>query len=106
MGAFDQHKLVGVASVENEVRGKTAAYNNLDILYVSSGYRGKNIGKNLLLFSKTQAKLFGADKLYLSATPTQHTVEFYLKNGAELAREVDPQLLEQEPEDIHLELKV
>ena len=105
-GAFHQQKLVGVASVENVQRGIESAYFKLDILYVSNAYRGHRIGKYLLLFSKNLAKRFGADKLYISATPTKNTVDFYMKHGAAITQEVDPVLLQQEPDDIHLELKV
>lgn len=106
IGAFDHQKLVGVASVENLRRGKTAAYFKLDILYVSKRYRGYRIGKHLMSFCKTLAKNFGGDKLYISATPTKHTVDFYMMHGAVLTRETDPVLLEKEPDDIHLELTV
>ncbi len=52
------------------------------------------------------AQNFGADKLYISATPTKNTVEFYLKRGAVPVIEPDPGLFADEPEDIHLELTV
>jgi hypothetical protein len=53
---------------------------------------------------KTLAKEKGAQLLYISATPSQHTVDFYLKQGARLASEVNPVLFKLEPDDIHLEL--
>jgi hypothetical protein len=42
--------------------------------------------------------------MYISATPSEHTVNFYLALGCQLAAEPDSELLELEPEDIHLEL--
>ena len=44
----------------------------------------------------------GATALYVSATPTQNTVDFYLNRGCVLAPEPDPRLLAAEPDDIHL----
>ena len=45
-----------------------------------------------------------SDKLYVSATPSENTILFYLSFGCKLASEVDPELFALEPEDIHLEL--
>ncbi|NML20718.1 GNAT family N-acetyltransferase [Pseudoflavitalea sp. G-6-1-2] len=106
IGAFDHQKLIGAASVENLRRGNSAAYFKLDILYVSKRYRGHRIGKHLMNFCKTIGRNFGGDKLYISATPTKHTVDFYMRHGAVLAEETDTALLEKEPDDIHLELFV
>ena len=106
IGAFDQNTLVGVASVNGIKRGLLHNYLKMDILYVSKSSRGQNIGQNLLEQCKIIAKGLGAEKLYISATPTKGTVDFYLKNGAVITKEVDPELFVLEPEDIHLELEV
>jgi len=47
---------------------------------------------------------FGAKKLYISATPTKATVDFYRNEGAVIAKEIDSDLFKFEPLDIHLEL--
>ena len=44
----------------------------------------------------------GARLLYVSATPTENTVNFYLRRGCILATPPDPELLALEPDDIHL----
>ena len=44
-----------------------------------------------------------ARKLYISATPSENTINFYLNIGCIITREVDQALFELEPEDIHLE---
>ena len=41
--------------------------------------------------------------MYISATPTQHTIDFYLRLGCQVTNEPDPELFAQEPEDIHFE---
>ncbi|MGM7389077.1 GNAT family N-acetyltransferase, partial [Acinetobacter baumannii] len=40
--------------------------------------------------------------LYISATPSKRTVDFYIKHGAVVLKHPDRQLWELEPEDIHL----
>lgn len=106
IGAFDGTRLAGVASVERKRRGSKAEYCKMDILYVSQDYRGKHLGHVLLGKCKAIASGFGAKKLYISATPTKNTVDFYRKHGAVLSKEIDRELFLLEPEDIHLELPV
>jgi len=48
----------------------------------------------------------GAKQLYISATPSEHTVDFYLRLGCRLDLEPDSELFELEPEDIHLECEL
>ncbi|WP_199758354.1 GNAT family N-acetyltransferase [Flavobacterium microcysteis] len=104
IGAFDGDTITGVASVENKIRGIHSEYCKMDILYVSANYRGKRIGHKLLEECKKIALGFGAKKLYISATPTKATVDFYRNEGAVIAKEIDSDLFKLEPLDIHLEL--
>ncbi|RQO70177.1 N-acetyltransferase [Pedobacter sp. KBW06] len=106
IGAFDDKTLAGAVSIEKKKRGSNADYCKMDMLYVSSNYRGRQIGQHLIVEAKREGKAFGATKLYISATPTKATVDFYLKSGATLTEEPDAELLGQEPLDIHLELKI
>jgi GNAT superfamily N-acetyltransferase len=106
IGAFDQDELVGVASVEKMKRGTNSNYCKMDILYVSRKYRAMKLGYKQLEECKKAAKEFGAQKLYISATPTKNTVDFYLRNGAVLTTELDRELYKLEPDDIHLEMPV
>lgn len=105
-GAFDDEKLIAVASVENKKRGLLQHYCKMDILYVSNNYQGKGIASQMVDACKLVAKNFGADRLYISATPTKNTVDFYLKRGAVPVTELDQELFAEEPEDIHLEMKL
>lgn len=104
VGVFDQDEMIGVASIEKKRRGTLLQYCKMDILYTSRLYRGKHIGIQLLDIIKKIALDFGAQKLYISATPTKYTVDFYLSQGAGLTTEVDEELFALEPDDIHLEL--
>ena len=41
--------------------------------------------------------------MHISATPVEHTINFYLGHGCRVSAEPDPDLFELEPEDTHLE---
>ena len=77
---------------------------NLAGLWVSHQFRGKGIGKTLSRLAEQEARTRGAKTLYVSATPSENTVRFYMAMGFQPAEPVDPHLFEIEPEDIHLEL--
>ena len=77
---------------------------NLEGLWVSHQYRSLGVGKTLFQKAQQEAKARGAKFMYVSATPSQNTVEFYLRLGCVLADPPDQILLQKEPEDIHLEL--
>jgi predicted N-acetyltransferase YhbS len=102
LGLFDGKVLVGVAVLENARVGRTSDQMQLAYLYVSRAYRGRGIGTELFDAAVSLARGAGASALYISATPTENTVDFYLGRGCILAPEPDPRLLAAEPEDIHL----
>lgn len=105
IGIFNpKDTLIGISSLENQLRGSQKNYLKMDILYVSKAFRRYGIGKKLVEIIKEKARLMGAKKLYISATPSENTINFYLKNGAQLTQELDQELFELEPKDIHLEL--
>jgi len=64
------------------------------------------LGTQLFELAKATAREKGARPLYISATPSEKTVNFYLRLGCAVAGEPDPELIELEPEDIHLECDV
>lgn len=101
-GIFKKNKLIGITAVENRFLKDHDKLMSLDILYVSNKVRGKRIGSKLLKKAKEFAKSKGAKGLYISATPSKHTVNFYFKNGAKLANDPNDRLFKREPEDIHL----
>lgn len=103
-GALDGGKLVGIASLDIRWRGRLRDQLQLALLHVSQPYRRQGVATRLMNLVKERAKALGAKKLYISATETRNTVDFYMGAGAVLAQEVDPELYQREPEDIHLEL--
>jgi predicted N-acetyltransferase YhbS len=105
-GAFDGPTLAGVAVLESRFIGRERDQLQLKFLHVSRSYRGTGVGRALFEKAVERARGLGARRLYVSATPSENTIGFYLGRGCRLAGEVDPELFALEPEDIHLELAI
>jgi predicted N-acetyltransferase YhbS len=105
-GLFDLAKLVGAVVVDSKRIGKRNDRLQLEFLHVSSAYRNRGFGAQLFGLAKKIARDRGARRLYISATPSENTINFYQRLGCAVAEEPDPELLELEPEDIHLECDV
>ena len=102
VGVFDAGVLVGMSVLESALVGRGRDQMQLAHLYVSRTYRGRGVGTRLFEAALSSAREAGARALYVSATPTENTVDFYLNRGCILAPEPDPRLLAAEPDDIHL----
>jgi predicted N-acetyltransferase YhbS len=95
--------LSGVAILESKFIGKQQDMLQLKFLHVSRAYRKQGLGSRLFKIALEKARTLGAKKLYISATPSENTINYYLRLGCALATEIDPELFALEPEDIHLE---
>jgi GNAT superfamily N-acetyltransferase len=102
IGMFAGEELVGVAVVDTLPLGAELDQLQLKYLYVSRPHRGRGVGRRLLGQAKAHAQRLGAKALYVSATPTESTVDFYRHCGAVLAEHPDPELYALEPQDIHM----
>ncbi len=102
-GAFEKDMLVGVSILESKWIGSGQDMLQMKFLHVSRDCRGQGVGTKLFETAVEKAKELGAKKLYISATPSEHTVNYYMRLGCVLATEIDPELFALEPEDIHLE---
>ena len=78
-GYFDNDIITGVASINATLLSAPDHYLLMDILYISHQQRGKGIGVKLFDAIKNEALGLGAQGLYISATPTINTVDFYLR---------------------------
>jgi predicted N-acetyltransferase YhbS len=105
-GAFDDARLVGVVVLENRFIGRNKDQLQLKFLHVSHSYRNRGLGAKLFKLATITARERGARRLYISATPSENTINFYTRLGCTIAEEPDPELFELEPEDIHLELQI
>lgn len=103
IGAFAGDKLAGIGILTPEVRPKMA---QLAYLHVSRAYRRKGIATHLTREMIAYAHQGGADRVYVSATPSESAVGFYTSQGFRLCPEPLPELFELEPEDIHMILEL
>ncbi len=105
-GAFDGEILIGATVLESRFIGPDKDQLQLKFLHVSRRHRRAGLAR--ALFDKAVAKAtgLGARRLYISATPSENTVRFYLRRGCRVTDDVDAALFELEPEDIHLEFRI
>ena len=105
-GAFDGETLIGVAVLESRFIGRGEDQLQLVFLHVSRRHRQAGVGRTLFEKAAARARELGARRLYVSSTPSENTVRFYLRRGCRLTSDVDAGLFELEPEDIHLEFLI
>jgi GNAT superfamily N-acetyltransferase len=99
LGAFEDERTAGLAIVNPRFEPALAW---LALLHVSRPYRRQGVAQALWDAAADIAVKGGAESIYISATPTESAVGFYLRQGCHLARPVHPDLFAAEPEDIHL----
>jgi GNAT superfamily N-acetyltransferase len=98
LGAFDQDEFLGLVIVDGSFEpGLTW----LVFLHVSRQHRRRGVASVLWSAAERIALDAGAGSMYVSATPSDSAVGFYLDRGCRLARPPHPQLLANEPGDIH-----
>jgi len=98
-GALDGDVLAGLAMLRYKLSDTTA---QLALLHVSRAYRRQGIATRLFREACQMAREDGAEELYVSATPSESAVGFYLSEGSRLAMQVNEELFAEEPEDIHM----
>jgi GNAT superfamily N-acetyltransferase len=98
-GAFSGERLVGIGVVVPHIRPAIA---QLAYLHVSHDFRAGGVGTSLCEDLELAARHAGDTEIVVSATPSENTVRFYMGRGFRPMAEPLPELLEQEPEDIHL----
>jgi predicted N-acetyltransferase YhbS len=105
LGVFESDRLVALAVVDTLPLGTNGDLRQLTFLHVAHDYRRLGIGTELFEAAQALAKRQGASGLYVSATPSENTVSFYLNRGCRLIDEPDQELFALEPADIHFECR-
>lgn len=105
-GAFEAGRLIGAAILESKFIGSNHDTLQLKFLHVSRDHRKHGLGRALFDLVVEKARSLGARKLYISATPSENTINYYRRLGCVLATEINPELYALEPEDIHLEYRL
>jgi GNAT superfamily N-acetyltransferase len=103
IGAFQEDRLKGFASVESEPLGFNKEYLDLSSLHISEDMRGRGIGKVLFQMTSNWAREKGAKKLYISAHSSVETQGFYRSLGCVEAMEYNQAHVDREPYDCQLE---
>lgn len=105
VGAFFHKQLAGFCCVDGIVSGRLAKYANLTMLFVDDNWKRNGIGKLLLQEARKHACRLGAEKIFISAIPSQETIAFYFKMGCADASEIVEPFVGSE-DDRYLELTV
>jgi predicted N-acetyltransferase YhbS len=105
LGVFEGSRLVGAAVIDTRRLGPAADLVQLSFLHVGRDHRRMGLGTQLYEAAHAVAAQLGAAGLYVSATPSENTVDFYRRRGCRVTADPDPELLALEPEDVHLECR-
>ncbi len=99
IGAFTAGRLAGVGVVLPGLRPGVA---QLAWLHVTRDQRARGIGRGLAAALANIARDRGDRELVVSATPSQNTIDVYMRLGFRPTANPLPELLELEPEDVHM----
>ena len=99
LGAMDGDTLAGVAILRPRLSEGTA---QLAALYVDRKYRRQGVATALVEEVVCLVRQEGAARLYVSAIPSESAVGFYLGRGFVPTEDVNKELFELEPDDIHM----
>ena len=105
-GLFDGDRLAAAVVLEGKRIGPRKDLLQLKMLHVSRDYRDRGLGRRLFELAREKARAQGVRGLYISATPSEHTINFYLRLGCIVTATPDPELFALEPGDIHLECAI
>jgi GNAT superfamily N-acetyltransferase len=103
---WDDDRLAAVAVLGGTPVGGDPELLPLALLHVGRPYRRRGLAARLLALMRDEAVRRGARRLYISATPCEGALRFYLAQGARLADPPDPDLYAIEPEDVHFILSL
>jgi ribosomal protein S18 acetylase RimI-like enzyme len=101
-GAFDGDLLVGFCGYRPNI---APAAGQFTLLHVSKAYRRRGIGNQLAKLLIDYVREQETSVLYVTATPTRSTVDFYRSLGFRPTDEPLPELLEMEPDDVHMRME-
>lgn len=88
VGAFSDNKLIGFGSLDGILEGASNKYVNLSMLFVDDEWQHKGIGKSLFKQICVFAKSMKADKIFISAIPSDETISFYFRMGCQDADQI------------------
>ncbi len=99
IGAFDGCGMIGIGIIRYEIRPKVA---QLAFLHVSRAQRRSGIATLITKRMEDASIKAGAYRIYVSAAPSRSAVNFYRSLGFAPTDDLIPELMELEPDDIHM----
>ena len=99
LGALDGDTLAGIAVLRNRL---TETMAELMFLHVTRDYRRRGVATLLTEEMFRRAREDGASEMYVSSTPSGSAVGFYTSHGFRPTANPIRELLEKEPDDIHM----
>ena len=107
IGAFrSDGLLVGFATLNSPPFGVRHRYALMDQLFISQAFRRRGIGRKLLLYMASEARVRNVQKLYICAASAEETIAFYRSVGCVDALEINDALANADLRDIQLEFSV
>ena len=99
LGAFDGDALVGLATFRAHLSPGMSEFAGL---WVSRTHRRQGVATRLAQEVERLARDAASTALYVSASPSRSAVGFYRSRGFRPTLDVNRELYEREPEDIHM----
>ena len=97
--ALEGDRIVGFMSLVKELISERMI---LDLIQVDKDFRGQGIGRILWEKAVEEARLNGARELYISACPSEETINFYRAIGADVTDNPIISIANDEPDDLQL----
>ena len=97
--ALEEGKIIGFMSLVKELISERMI---LDLIQVDKNFRGQGIGRILWEKAVEEARLNGARELYISACPSEETINFYRAMGADVTDNPILSIANDEPDDLQL----
>ena len=101
IGVFDGDSLVGLATFRAHLNPGMSEFSGL---WVSRTHRRQGVATRLAQEVESLARDADSTALYVSASPSRSAVGFYGSRGSRPTLDVNKELYEREPEDIHMVL--
>jgi N-acetylglutamate synthase-like GNAT family acetyltransferase len=101
--AIDNGLVIGFIGLNRHLVGTRMI---LDVMQVSKMYRRQGLGRILFEKGVKVAETIGAKELYISSNSSEDTVAFYKKMGAEITDNPIQEIVDDEPYDLQMTLKV
>ncbi len=95
--ALEGDRIVGFMSIVKKLISKRMI---LDVIQVDKDFRGQGIGRILWGKAVKEARLNGASELYISACPSEETINFYKAMGADVTDNSILSIANDEPDDL------